>query len=112
MRVLILSGVPGSGKKAHGECIKNFIACIDSKEIDVLIVDNTNTSDIEMAPYVAIAAAHGVAVDLVTLLVSPSVAHQRNLHGVSLGACSAMDRRIRARQLPPFWDITQTTIGV
>jgi predicted kinase len=151
MRVLILSGIPGSGKStyvksalvgqkavicsadtyftrnsddgtykfdpsklglAHGECLKNYAECIrDGSKLDLIVVDNTNTSELEIAPYVALAAAYGVEVDLVTLLCDPSVAHARNVHGVPLAGCQAMDRRIRDRQLPPFWNITQTTIN-
>jgi hypothetical protein len=69
----------------------------------VLVVNNTNTTLVEIAPYYAIAAAYGLEVDLITLLCPPSIAAERNVHGVSLAACEAMDRRIRSRELPPFW---------
>jgi hypothetical protein len=78
--------------------------------VDTLIVDNTNTSAIEIAPYVALAAAYGVKVELVTVLIDPNVAAQRNTHGVALQGCQRMDAAIRSRQLPPFWDVKLTVV--
>lgn len=160
MRVLILSGISGSGKstyveklrqeaektgtkvmvvsadhffekggeykfdhtklgEAHAACLRSFLSELDAGRImpKILIVDNTNTTDLEMAPYYAIAKAFSAEVELVTLLCNPKVAAARNKHGVPLASCEAMDRRIRNnmpdgknRRVPPFWHLTSNTV--
>ncbi len=151
MRVLILSGVSGSGKssyiaslvgqekgklfvcsadsffnkeggykfdpsklgEAHGQCLRDFIeatAFSDEDNDQIVVVDNTNTTTEEIAPYYAIAQAYGFSVELVTLECDPEVAFKRNQHGVSLAGISAMAERIRNRKVPPFWNMKQTFI--
>ena len=155
MRVVILSGISGSGKStiaaalaanpengkvwvcsaddhfmkdgvytfdfrklgdAHAGCMFKYADLMHEEKmgvgstVDTLIVDNTNTSAIEIAPYVALAAAYGVKVELVTVLIDPVKAAKRNTHGVPEAGCKRMDAAIRSRELPPFWDIKQTVV--
>jgi len=110
---------------AHGECLRKFMAyrvnrCLTSPRPpfgacwcwDYLVVDNTNTTALEIAPYYAVASAYEEEVDieLVTVLCDPVKAHTRNTHGVPLQGVLAMDQRIRSRELPPFWNIKQTVV--
>jgi hypothetical protein len=156
MRVVILSGISGSGKStiamalatnpengkvwrcsaddhfvdedgvykfdftklgdAHAACMFKFADLMHEEKmgtggvVDTLIVDNTNTSAVEIAPYVALAAAYGVKCEIVTILIDPVVAAQRNLHGVPEAGCKRMDAALRGRQLPPFWDVKLTVV--
>ena len=146
MKVIILSGIPGSGKstfttpwsittkivsadhffmndkgeykfdarqlsKAHGKCLRNFVDYITSGDgIDRLIVDNTNTSVLEIAPYVSLANAFEVDCELITIECDPEIAAKRNIHGVPLEACKRMANNIKNRTLPPFWTVKQTVI--
>lgn len=151
MKVIIMSGVPGSGKstftkslkgdvvicsadnyfldengvynfnpsklgEAHGSCLhrftRNLITMRDRTwaKDTTLVVDNTNTSALEMAPYVALAAAFEVECELVTVLCDPHKAHARNTHGVPLQGVLRMDAAIRSRELPPFWNIKKTVV--
>lgn len=71
--------------------------------IDLIVVNNTNTTALEMAAYLAVAKAKNAKVELVTLLKDPEKCAKRNVHGVPLEACKQMDKRIRERKLPPFW---------
>lgn len=146
-QVLILAGVPGSGKStyvnnlglsresvvsadnyfvgsdgeyrfdptklgaAHGDCLRGFVSAL-MKGMATVVVDNTNTTAIEMAPYVALAAAYGYMVEIVRFSCDPAVAAERNVHGVPERAVRAMaDRLDRTFQdgLPPFWNVTVTT---
>lgn len=148
MRVVILSGISGSGKStiaaalaanaengkavicsaddffmqdgtykfdftkrgaAHAACLRKFVALITECENDI-VVDNTNTSAVEIAPYVALAAAYGVECEIVTILIDPVVAAQRNTHGVPEAGCKRMDAALRSRQLPPFWNVKLTMV--
>jgi predicted kinase len=144
MRVLLLSGVPGSGKssyvatltgtvkvcsadhwferngsyqfnpiqlpQAHGACLRRFTETVQAWEgceasPDVLVVDNTNTSVTELAPYYAIATAYGASVKLVQFHCDPNIAAMRNSHGVPLAGVLRMHAAIHERILPPFWSL-------
>lgn len=87
---------------AHGACLKAFIEAVQYAT-PVIIVDNTNTTTEEIAPYYAIAAAYGYEIELVNVTCSPLTASKRNEHGVPFQACAAMAERIRNRRLPPHW---------
>jgi len=96
--------------EAHGWCLRGFIdACqgfmSGDRDNHVVVVDNTNTTIEEIAPYYSIAKAYGYDIELVTMQVPPHIAAGRNLHGVPVGACKAMHERINARIIPRFWDI-------
>ena len=71
---------------------------------EVLVVDNTNTSALELAPYVALASAYGYKCDIITVRCDPMVAHQRNIHGVPLTVIQRMADNIKV-PLPPYWNI-------
>ena len=135
MQVIIMSGVPGSGKstftkglekpvicsadnyfmkngeyqfdvsklaQAHGECLRVFTHALLEKS-ELVVVDNTNTTVLEIAPYYALAAAYGYHVKLVTVNCEPETAFARNVHGVPLQGIKAMHKRLGERWFPPFW---------
>ena len=147
-KVILLSGVPGSGKSyftkslvsensvvcsadhffeqkgtykfdpaklgdAHGACLRKFAETLmasaeDPNYCDVLIVDNTNTSTLELAPYVALCQAYNIVPELVTVICDASTAYSRCTHGVPLGAIQRMSAAIKDRKLPPYWDVKET----
>jgi predicted kinase len=120
MRVVIMRGIPGSGKstytaklggayvvsadhffmeggiykfdatklqEAHGACMRNFVKIITTPDwsrgyYPVVVVDNTNITVLEVAPYAALALAYGHEVEVVTVSADPYVAAARNSHGV------------------------------
>lgn len=52
--------------RAHGYCLRRFVSLLMSQdEALAIIVDNTNLSTVEMAPYVRLAQAFGADVELV-----------------------------------------------
>lgn len=104
---------PSKLSKAHGICLKEFIRFCEKRWADedndpvTIIVNNTNTTALEIAPYYAIASAYAASrIDLVTLRVDPAIAAARNSHGVPLKSCQAMDNRIKSRVLPSHWVFT------
>jgi len=99
---------PAKLGEAHGQCLRRYTEAIQRGEPRVA-VDNTNTTPLEMAPYVSLALAYGCEVEIVRVTCDPAVAAARNSHGVPEGAVRAMHARIEATfasGLPPFWPVT------
>ena len=106
--------------EAHNECLRSFIHGIrpgfrakemglDLSDQPVQVVDNTNTTIEEIAPYYSCAKAYGYSVTLVELRVNLELAAKRNQHGVPLTGIQAMQERISNRRIPRFWDLKQET---
>lgn len=97
--------------QAHARCLHNFIAALNQNEREpdhdrVLVVDNTNTTELELAPYVAVSAAYGHRPTLVTVVANLEVAAARNTHGVTLqGVRRQWDNIKHRRKIPLFWQI-------
>jgi|SRR6185436_4253334 len=87
---------------AHNECLKKFIAAVQ-EEVPVVVVDNTNTTIAEIAPYYSIAAAYGAEVELVILFCNPEKAVNRNKHNTPAPVVTAQIKRLGCQELPSFW---------
>jgi predicted kinase len=90
--------------EAHGFCFREFVRLLQAGRS--VVVDNTNTTAIEIAPYVLGAQAYGYECRIVTVVVPESrlhIAAQRNRHGVSLDVIRAQFDRLQRRELPPWW---------
>lgn len=144
MNVIILRGVPGSGKStyvkrnpnavvvsadhyftddkglynfdptklplAHAKCLREFVDALlnhrDWEQDVEIVVDNTNTSVMEVAPYAALALAYGASLRVVTLKCDPVAAAARNVHGVPESTVLAMAKRLEDEtpRLAPWWE--------
>lgn len=131
MKVVILRGVPGSGKstyakslyleplsgwtvsadhymveaagvysfdpaklpRCHALCLKSFLELVRGGERNV-IVDNTNVTAAEIAPYYALAEAYGYDASIVTLRASAMECSWRNIHGVPAGTIARMEKSL------------------
>lgn len=108
---------PAHLRDAHAACLRKFMACLQSWMVgsqppcDVLVVDNTNLTALELAPYVAIATMYGLPCEIVTLRIDPEVAWLRNAHHVPHATVDRMHRTLQERKLPPFWYATMTDIA-
>jgi predicted kinase len=89
---------------AHSACLKRFVRAVNA-DVETVVVDNTNTSSVEMAPYVQLALAYGYEVHLVQFRCDPKVAAARNSHGVPEHTVLAMAQRIEEFSPPPFWPL-------
>lgn len=141
MQVLILRGIPGSGKStfqknewsharvcsadsyfmkdgkyefdakrlkdAHGSCLRNFIDIVSmySGSAPDMVVDNTNISIYEIAPYIAIAQAYGWEHQIITLICDPQVAAKRCVHGVPAEKVKSMELSLvdEMKRFPRHW---------
>ncbi len=96
--------------KAHERCFRSA-ACYVVRPWQMpdnslhLIIDNTNTTAIEMAPYVALANAFSMDLEILFFDVDSKIAHARNKHGVPLESVVRMVDRIRRSMddMPPWW---------
>jgi hypothetical protein len=143
MQVIILRGIPGAGKStftrnrkkvsadsffekdgeyrfdpsllphAHGKCLRDFIGLCQSADDDQLIVDNTNISIVEIAPYAATALAYGHDLKIMTLDCDPEIAAARNIHGVPRKTVLSMHKRMMDENMrfPPWWSHEIIVIG-
>jgi len=96
--------------EAHAECLKAFVNLINPPlgtnfPVYTLVVDNTNITVAEIAPYAALALAYGYELEIVSLSVLPEVAHARNIHKVPLESIKRMAQKMdeEQRRLPPWW---------
>lgn len=96
--------------QAHGACFKGTIEALQNGESHV-VVDNTNTSNEEIAPYVLAGQAFGYEVEIVTLIAPKGMSEEdyiaecakRNAHGVPAAGIAAQAQRIANRRLMPWW---------
>ena len=93
----------------HGTCLKDYCQHVDEYHNDdssVIIVDNTNISAVEIAPYYAVASAYGCEVEIVTLSIDQDIAFTRQKHGVSLGHHKRMASNLvyQQKQFPAYWN--------
>lgn len=75
---------PAKIGRAHAACLRGFTEALVKGE-GVLVVDNTNTTNEEMAPYLKLAQAFGfkvVVIELTPPVVLPDKFEDRNVHGV------------------------------
>lgn len=69
-----------------------------------MVVDNTNTSSWEIAPYYSLAVAYGAPVKILLFQADPTKAHRRNIHGVEKDKVEKMAERVSNLKLPSFWN--------
>jgi predicted kinase len=95
---------PSKLPQAHGACLRNFVMCLQG-DADMVVVDNTNTTVAEVAPYAALALAYGYDLKVEILKVDVETAAARNLHGVPKAGIVKMAERLEALKdsLPPWW---------
>ena len=97
---------PSKLGEAHAECLRDFIdVCQDPQGNKTVIVDNTNTSVSEFAPYAQVGQVYGHSVEILTWVYDPVMAHARNSHGTPLKACIDQHRRLieQTAFIPPWW---------
>lgn len=108
--------------EAHGWCFRNFIeemryGCDHFRSTDhLIIVDNTNTTTEEVAPYILGASAYGYEPEIIQFSVpNPSSVDfvnyvercaTRNKHGVSYSAVASQCRRLIDFNPMPWWKLT------
>lgn len=105
--------VPAEIGEAHFNCFDKFVGIVDEGVSDI-VVDNTNTTAWELAPYFRYAEYKGYTVKIIRLLCDPVAAHARNVHGVPLELVQAMDKRVRSVKdnLAPWWPVEDIEVDI
>jgi len=86
---------------AHGYCFQRAIEAV--RRGFTVIVDNTNTTVAEIAPYMLLAQAYGIPARVITLRCDVETAHGRAKHGASREAIKQMHADLEAAVLPSWW---------
>lgn len=100
---------PAKLGEAHAKCFREYIETLnaDTTWCDLVIVDNTNATVAEIAPYVLGAQAYGWDVEIITLMCGSEddvkVCAARNSHGASLSSVLAQHKQLCERELMPWW---------
>lgn len=100
--------------EVHSQCFRLFLSYMKKDSgIDLIVVDNTNTTPVEIAPYMLAAEAFGYAPEIITFFppgVGVIAAHvyaekcaARNTHGVPLLTIRRQLENIYNFQLPGWW---------
>jgi predicted kinase len=96
---------------AHNECLKRFmLECQFHNRASaplVLVVDNTNTSAFEVAPYYRVAEALGCDVEVIIIDADLEKAAARNVHGVPRQVIRRQYDRLMTlgTSLSPWWKV-------
>lgn len=89
---------------AHNECFRAFVLALQvERGTENFIVDNTNTTLMELAPYVRIAEAFGRAYAIMYMMCDVETAIRRNVHNVPANTILAMQKNLLTEIVPPYW---------
>lgn len=95
---------PAKLGEAHQACFRNFLQWL-RVGVGCIIVDNTNISELEIAPYYLAAETYGYGVKILNFPCDVETAVSRNIHGVSRGPIEKMVERSEKFNPPPWWTI-------
>ena len=91
---------------AHANCFRRFLGALE-RGTPLVMVDNTNTTVEEIAPYMLGAEAYGYQPMLHTIACftkeEVKVCAARNSHGVPEQVVMAQQRRLQERRVPYRW---------
>lgn len=98
---------PSKLSKAHQQCFRDFLSAVQSWASGLVIVDNTNTTAAEIAPYYLGAEAFGWEVEIHTLVCSTYESVEkcaaRNIHNVPLTGILSQAARIASGNRAFYW---------
>ena len=86
----------------HNLCLKHYIFDLSIGVIDI-VVDNTNISLFEIAPFYRAAEAYGYSVKVIWLQCPWEIAAQRNIHAVPTEVIRKMS--LSFEPLPPWCNV-------
>jgi len=91
--------------EAHKQCMRSFLAALQNPEVGLVIVDNTNTTLVEMAPYYLLSVSLFCEVSIVQIESTPEVALQKSTHGVPSNIITRQHHNIQTFEPPVHWEV-------
>lgn len=96
--------------EAHGWTFQRFLRALSAASADEfphIVIDNTNTTIAEIAPYYAAAQSFGADVKVLAILCPWQVAAERQTHGLPGAKVYQMSLRLEEtlRSFPSWWDL-------
>lgn len=88
--------------EAHAMCFRAFIEACQAK-VPLIVVDNTNSRMIEIAPYMLGARAYGYEATVLEVECDVLEALGRGTHGVPQDVTLEMAARIKYERVMPWW---------
>lgn len=90
---------------AHNQCLTDFLTGLEiyENQFDYTVIDNTNTSAWEIAPYYRLAEIFKQEVKIIRIHCDFETASARNIHGVPLEIIWRMNQNILTERLPAHW---------
>lgn len=97
---------PNKLDEAHAQCLRFFVNSVTNNITTNIVVDNTNISAVEIAPYASLARAYGLELEILTLKIDPEVAWSRNIHGVPRSTCIRRYKQMEHEEtrFPKYWN--------
>ena len=96
---------PANAGAAHAACFRKYIGMLEDGITNIL-VDNTNTSAVEIAPYILGANAWHATVDIFQFDCTLETSMARNVHAVPENIIKTMFSRLK-EPLPSWWPKVQ-----
>jgi len=93
---------------AHSWCLQKFLGYLQRNTfpmVPYIVVDNTNTRAVEIAPYYALAESMKRTVEVITIWADPEDAIARNVHNVPADTISEQFKTLleEGSRMPPWW---------
>ena len=94
---------PTNAGIAHRTCLRKYLEAFFTPSAATLIVDNTNTTLMELSRYVEPALAFGYDPRIVFMPCEIKESVRRNIHGVPPSTITKMYANLINEVLPPYW---------
>jgi predicted kinase len=96
---LMVDGVytwsPEANTQAHHQCMKEFVQRVWYGDVDLLILDSTNTRTEFISPYIEVAQSFGYKVRIVLIKHDPEDSWKRNIHNIDEKRHIGMENNLR-----------------
>ncbi len=105
---------PEKAREAHNTCLRRFvILTVPPIPHELVVVDNTNISPWEIAPYYRLAEAYGYQPRIINCICPLKVCKKRGLHGVPDSTYESMEHRYHYDwdTRPKWWKVEDVTTG-
>jgi predicted kinase len=94
---------PSKIGEAHDDCFRSFLRHLASEDVQLVLVDNTNTLAIDIAPYMRAASAFGWLCRVLCVDVDVKTAASRNGGRAPNAVVEMQERNLEHARYPAYW---------